>query len=631
MKLSKSKPNIRHKKIISANIGHIKNSISKTDLKDYTKNQINDKKNLLATKNDIKDLDINNDSELVNTTQLDWVKSVIEVKTKNNEIIKLSLDNDNCFEQQTIKVNKNQKFKIVDTNDKNEFINCKNNSNDDDEDDIKLKNTENIVNEKNNISNKIDNKESVNVMISTKDSEKIENNYKYLSNRKNNNIVSFPNILKNNNSDYNDYNETNNNNEEDIVNMKTLTYFNIDSELSGNNNNKNNINGIYKKRIKTGYLNSKNKQKGIIKHKKFEKRNDNNNLSNNIKFHTNEFKAFKNGNKIYSHKNIGFANNNIANDIQEFDNSSFNNYTLNNISSKNNSQKIITSYLTSKKRAPKISNMKLNISKFDIKKSPVVINNKNKESSNDNKIVKNLNKNIINNDSQKYQFITPIKNKFNKSQSVYPITKFIKKNIQHKYLSSSNNKSNLLLKNFLSQINMQKYYTILKENGFDNINLLIEQMRTNMPISDSELKKAGINIPGDRAKILIRLEEKGNLFPFSVPKNVYHSLDKNTNINEDEKIMNLRRWLKEFRMENYLNNFIKNGYYTVELFLFQMISKNPINDDILEHEIGIEKIGHRSRILSILKEESKCIQEKLERLECINIMDETKNCGCYII
>ena len=150
--------------------------------------------------------------------------------------------------------------------------------------------------------------------------------------------------------------------------------------------------------------------------------------------------------------------------------------------------------------------MKLNINKFDIKKSPLVINNKNKESSNDNKIVKNLNKNIINNDSQKYQFITPINNKFNKS--VYPITKFIKKHIQHKYLSSSNNKFNLLLKNFLSQINMQKYYTILKENGFDNINLLIEQMRTNMP--------------------LIRLEEKRNLFPFSVPKNVYQSLDKNT-------------------------------------------------------------------------------------------------------
>ncbi len=178
---------------------------------------------------------------------------------------------------------------------------------------------------------------------------------------------------------------------------------------------------------------------------------------------------------------------------------------------------------------------------------------------------------------------------------------------------------------------MKKYYLILKNNGLDDLNLLIEQMRTNLPIKDSELKNAGINLPGDRAKILIRLEEKGNLFPFSVPKNVYYTIDKNVNINEDEKIINLKRWLKEFKMENYLNNFINNGYYSVELFLFQMISKNPINNNILQFEIGIEKIGHRSRILSILKEESKCIQEKLERLECINIMDETKNCGCYII
>ncbi len=178
---------------------------------------------------------------------------------------------------------------------------------------------------------------------------------------------------------------------------------------------------------------------------------------------------------------------------------------------------------------------------------------------------------------------------------------------------------------------MKKYYLILKNNGLDDLNLLIEQMRTNLPIKDSELKNAGINLPGDRAKILIRLEEKGNLFPFSVPKNVYYTIDKNVNINEDEKIINLKRWLKEFKMENYLNNFINNGYYSVELFLFQMISKNPINNNILQFEIGIEKIGHRSRILSILKEQSKNIEEILERKKDINLMDGTRNCGCYII
>ena len=157
-------------------------------------------------------------------------------------------------------------------------------------------------------------------------------------------------------------------------------------------------------------------------------------------------------------------------------------------------------------------------------------------------------------------------------------------------------------------------------------------MKTNVPIKDSELKKAGIQLPGDRAKILIRLEEKGNLFPFPVSKNVYYSIKNNNSVNndKDENIEELKRWLKEFKLDNYLDNFIKNGYHSVELFLFQMISKNPIDNDILKNEIGIEKIGHRSRILSILKEESRNMEDKLGNKEPINFSDEIKNCDCFI-
>jgi hypothetical protein len=238
--------------------------------------------------------------------------------------------------------------------------------------------------------------------------------------------------------------------------------------------------------------------------------------------------------------------------------------------------------------------------------------------------------------AQSYKYITPNKNLLKENYKYYPpsSSKFIKKNISYKFLLSSYNKSNILLRNFLTQINLQKYFSILKKNGFDNINFLIEQMKTNNPLKDAELKSIGISIPGDRAKILIRLEEKANLFPFHIPKKVYYSLDNNADINEkyiinnDEKIIELKRWLKEFKMEEYLKNFIENGYYSVELFLFQMISKNPISDDILQYDIGIEKIGHRSRILSILKEESKKMKEKMEHKEII-FTDETKDCGCF--
>ena len=600
MKLSKlKKPYIRHKKILSSNLGHLKNSISKNEIKEYTKYEIKEKEESQIINNINNDKD--NDSELINSTQLDWVKSAIEVKTKNNKVIKLSLDNDNCFEEVKIKVNKIPKFKELDIKEKNEYkIN----------DDINNKQLDIKINTNDNL-NKLDNKDTV-YMISTKDSEKIDNNFKYLSHRKNINEVSFPQNVRN----VDEYNE---NNEEDIVNMKTLTFFNKESDIYGKNK-KYKLNRIYKKTIKNGFFNLKNAQRKEIKSKILDIRNINN-FSNSKKSYTNEGKViksplliFKYDKKFIPEKKISYTKkiktkniNNIL-DYSDVDNLSLYNYTNNNI----------MPYINSKNQ--------------------MFTTNKNKETDNKkateialNSTNNNSHHNIFSNKTQKYQFITPDKSKINKNKSFYQVTKFIKKKVTHKFLSSSSNKSNLLLKNFLSQINLKKYYLILKNNGLDDLNLLIEQMRTNLPIKDSELKNAGINLPGDRAKILIRLEEKGNLFPFSVPKNVYYTIDKNVNINEDEKIINLKRWLKEFKMENYLNNFINNGYYSVELFLFQMISKNPINNNILQFEIGIEKIGHRSRILSILKEQSKNIEEIKERKKDINLMNGTRNCGCYII
>ena len=62
-----------------------------------------------------------------------------------------------------------------------------------------------------------------------------------------------------------------------------------------------------------------------------------------------------------------------------------------------------------------------------------------------------------------------------------------------------------------------------------------------------------------------------------------------------------------------------------------MFSKNPIDNGILEFDIGIDKIGHRSRILSILKKESKIFGEKIKHYEeSLDIKDDVKNCG-YLI
>ena len=188
---------------------------------------------------------------------------------------------------------------------------------------------------------------------------------------------------------------------------------------------------------------------------------------------------------------------------------------------------------------------------------------------------------------------------------------------------------------FLSEINLEKkYYFLMNSNGFEDIDLLIEQERTcklNTSITNSALKEIGIFLPGDRAKILIHLEEKAGNYSFAIPKNVYYFLEDVNNINNDENIKKICEWLKVIKVENYLDNFIKCGYYSLELILMQMNSKNPINEDIIKDEIGIKKVGHRARIINKLVEDGRLFWNKLKD-KTVNIISGQmdKNCDCNI-
>lgn len=48
---------------------------------------------------------------------------------------------------------------------------------------------------------------------------------------------------------------------------------------------------------------------------------------------------------------------------------------------------------------------------------------------------------------------------------------------------------------------------VLSEGGFDDIQALIAQMKSSMPVTDEMLRKINIEKPGHRARILVKLEE----------------------------------------------------------------------------------------------------------------------------
>ena len=162
------------------------------------------------------------------------------------------------------------------------------------------------------------------------------------------------------------------------------------------------------------------------------------------------------------------------------------------------------------------------------------------------------------------------------------------------------NKKNELIK-FISEINLpQRYSEILIENGFDDLAVLTNQMKKGLALSYQNLKDIGINNPGDRAKILIHLEEISQNFEFILENDVIYS-----NTIPEEKTGSLYYFLLKLNLEEYFNNFIENGYNNAELLFIQMASKNPVTEDLIKNDLGIEKIGHLQRIMISLKEESK--------------------------
>ena len=172
------------------------------------------------------------------------------------------------------------------------------------------------------------------------------------------------------------------------------------------------------------------------------------------------------------------------------------------------------------------------------------------------------------------------------------------------FKKKSVDKTNKILLDFLLQINLEKYYEQLNQSEFSDIFKIIEENKNGHYINDYQLKNIGINKPGDRAKILIRIQEKSNLFDFTIPKAVYYFINNyNEQIEKDENLNKLLLWLKEINLDIYISNFINNGYFSVDLLYVQMESKNPLTDEILKNEILIEKLGYRMRILNKLKEE----------------------------
>jgi hypothetical protein len=150
---------------------------------------------------------------------------------------------------------------------------------------------------------------------------------------------------------------------------------------------------------------------------------------------------------------------------------------------------------------------------------------------------------------------------------------------------------------FISEINLPEIYAnYLLENGFDDLEVLILQAKDGLALTDQHLKEIGITLPGERAKILIHLEELAGNFPFNLESNIIYS-----NKSVENKDSSLYIFFSSLNLEEYISKFKNCGYNNAELLYIQMISKYPITEDFLKNDIGLNNTEHIKKIILNLK------------------------------
>ncbi len=169
---------------------------------------------------------------------------------------------------------------------------------------------------------------------------------------------------------------------------------------------------------------------------------------------------------------------------------------------------------------------------------------------------------------------------------------------------------------FITEINLPKEYAnYLMDNGFDNLDVLIYQAKHGIALTYENLRDIGIKKPGERIKIMVHLEEISENFNFFFPKNIFlDEFDEKNNYNS------LKIFLDKIGMNKFLNNFLENGLYNSELLYIQMATKQPLTDNILINDLGINKKDAKTIIIK-LNENSKNYVNKIKIMNKRNIKE----------
>ena len=164
---------------------------------------------------------------------------------------------------------------------------------------------------------------------------------------------------------------------------------------------------------------------------------------------------------------------------------------------------------------------------------------------------------------------------------------------------------------WLEKIHLEDYYEILVDAGYDDIQVMVQQMNGPMPISDRNLREIGISKPGHRRYLLVNLEQEAGLSGKVILKK--HVRERSSGLIQCCVVAHgtrnlfsppgLMEWLDDINLGNLYGLFVEAGYDSYEFLVDIQNSLHPLTSKQLESEVKIGSHQDRLTILNRLEQD----------------------------
>lgn len=164
---------------------------------------------------------------------------------------------------------------------------------------------------------------------------------------------------------------------------------------------------------------------------------------------------------------------------------------------------------------------------------------------------------------------------------------------------------------FLSQCYLEQYTETLIRAGLDDLDALVTQMTTPVPISIDLLVNIGMKT-GHAKQLLCKLEQPLVVSPVK-PVCCYNPCLSESSLGS---IDSLYDWLGGIQLAHLYTKFVYAGYDRIEMIHEVMDSQYAITDYELEKDIGVTSQTNRLRILETLLDERRSKEANPRRKSC---------------